>query len=85
MADEKKQDEPTGDVPKLEPAVSPTGRPRVPAKLALPLFAGSALCAAVAAASQIPGVSLPGWAFSWAVVGSIFFASVLGLSPGWRK
>ncbi len=65
--------------------VSPTGRPRVPAKFTWYFFAGSALCASIAAAAAIPGVELPKAVFSFGVVGSLFFGSLLGLTPGARK
>lgn len=71
--------------PKPPDTSSPTGRPVVSKRLVPYLTIGAALSGAIVAGGEL-GLELGGpHVKGWAIVAGIFFATLLGTSPGWRK
>lgn len=66
------------------PVTSPTGQPMLSPKLAPYLFVLVTLCGCLAGASQLD-LGLPPKVFGWAVLGGMFFGSLLAATPGFRK
>lgn len=66
------------------PPASPTGQPMLSPRLAPYLFVLVTLCGCLAGASQLD-LGLSPKVFGWAVLGGMFFGSLLAATPGFRK